>query len=141
MEPDPNSPGMLTLAAGTGPLAPWWIVVPLAAVALLATASHIIVLREAPAGALPESRRRIRIATSWVIMVAIPLTAYAFGIASPAKPGIYSMVWLAVVGLLGAIVLLAMLDAFNTVRLHRDETRRLRQDLGKPLRGTDDERG
>lgn len=135
-----NNPASMTLAAGSGALAPWWIVVPLAAVALLATASHIIVLREAPAGVLPESRRRIRVATSWVIMVAIPLTAYAFGIASPSKPGIFSIVWLAVVGLLGAIVLLATLDAFNTMRLHRDEARRLRRDLGEALRGGDDER-
>ncbi len=140
MQTDLDSPFSLTLAAGSGPLAPWWLVVPLAAIALLATASHIIVLREAPVGALPESRRRIRISTGWVVMVAIPLTAYAFGIATPSKPGVFSVVWLSVVGLLGAIVLLAMLDAFNTVRLHRDESRRLRRDLGAALRGKHDER-
>lgn len=129
----------VTLGAAPGALAPWWIVVPLAVVAILATAAHIIALREAPPGALPESRRRIRIATGWVIMGAIPLTAYAFGIADPGKPGVYTIVWMSVIGLLGAIVLLAMLDGFNTVRLHRDEARRLRRDMRRALRdGQDD---
>jgi len=136
----PTGVSVLTLGAANGPLAPWWVVVPLAAMALLATASHIIVLREAPVGALPESRRRIRVATGWVIMVAIPLTAYAFGIASPSRPGIYTIVWMSVVALLAAIVSLAMLDGFNTVRLHHGESRRLRQDMRDPLRDGDDAR-
>ncbi len=116
-----------TLAAGS--LAPGWLVLPLAAVALLATAAHIVALREAPRGALPESRRRIRIATGWVIMAAIPLTAYAFGIATPARVGTYMIVWMTVTALIGAILMLAMLDAMNTVRLHRAESRRLREDF------------
>jgi hypothetical protein len=121
-------------------LAPAWLVLPLAAVALLATAAHIIVLREAPAGAIPESRRRVRIATGWVIMVAIPLTAYGFGIADPDRPGVFMMVWTAVIGLIGAILLLAMLDAANTVRLHRAERRRLVNEL-KALRDEADDAG
>tara|TARA_R110000782_G_scaffold57258_18_gene119755 strand:- start:53035 stop:53433 length:399 start_codon:yes stop_codon:yes gene_type:complete len=112
-----------------GPLAPGWLVLPLAAVALIATAAHIIVLREAPKGAIPESRRRVRVATGWVILVTIPLTAYGFGIADPGRPGVFMTVWLAVIGLIGSILLLAMLDAANTLRLHRAESRRLRQDL------------
>lgn len=128
----------VTLAAGS--LAPAWLVLPLAAVALLATAAHIIVLREAPAGAIPESRRRVRIATGWVIMVAIPLTAYGFGIADPDRPGVFMMVWTAVIGLIGAILLLAMLDAANTVRLHRAERRRLVNEL-KALRDEADDAG
>lgn len=125
-------PGVMLLAAG--PLAPGWLVLPLALVALLATAAHIIVLREAPAGALPESRRRIRMAAGWVIMPTIPLTAYAFGIADPTRPGFYALVWMAVMGLLGVILILAFLDALNTVRLHRVEVRRLRREM-RQLRG------
>jgi hypothetical protein len=117
----------LTLAAGS--LAPGWLVLPLAALALLATAAHIIALREAPKGALPESRRRIRIATGWVIMAAIPLTAYAFGIATPSSVGTYMTVWMAVTALIGAILMLAMLDALNTMRLHRADARRLRDEF------------
>jgi hypothetical protein len=117
----------LTVAAGS--LAPGWLVLPLAALALLATAAHIIALREAPKGALPESRRRIRIATGWVIMAAIPLTAYAFGIATPSSVGTYMTVWMAVTALIGAILMLAMLDALNTMRLHRADARRLRDEF------------
>lgn len=120
---------VMVLSQSAGPLAPAWVVLPLAAVALLATAAHIIALREAPRGALPESRRRIRIATGWVIIIAIPLTAYAFGIATPARAGNYLLVWMAVVALLGAIVMLAVLDALNTLRLHRIAARRLRREF------------
>lgn len=127
-----------TLAAGS--LAPGWLVLPLAFLALLATAAHIIALREAPAGALPESRRRIRVATGWVIMPTIPLTAYAFGIAAPARPGAFMTVWTAVVGLLAVIMLLAFLDALNTVRLHRVETRRLRREIHELHRAERDAR-
>jgi hypothetical protein len=125
------------LVLAQGPLAPGWLVLPLAGVALIATASHIIVLREAPPGALPESRRRIRLATSWVIMAAIPLTAYAFGIARPSAVGAYIGVWMVVVALLGAVLLLAMLDALNTMRLYRAAQRRLRDELRR-LRESDD---
>lgn len=127
---------MLTL--GTDSLAPGWLVLPLAGVALLATAAHIVALREAPAGALPESRRRIRTATGWVIMVTIPLTAYAFGIATPSDAGVYLTVWMAVVALLGAILMLALLDAVNTMRLHRAAVRRLRAEYRRLREGDDD---
>ncbi len=121
-----------------GPLAPAWLVLPLAFLALLATAAHIVALRDAPRGALPESRRRIRIATGWVILITVPLTAYAFGIAQPAKAGTYLMVWMMVTALLGAILILAMLDAFNTVRLHRAAAGRLRRDFQSLSEGDDD---
>lgn len=131
----------LTLGAaggGGGSLAPGWLVLPLAAVALLATATHIIVLREAPKGTLPESRRRIRLATGWVIMATIPLTAYAFGIATPSKAGTYMTVWMVVTALIGAILMLAMLDGLNTMRLHRAAVRRLRDDFRR-IREDEDE--
>ena len=130
---------MTVVTLAQGPLAPAWVVLPLAGIALVATAAHILALREAPRGALPESRRRIRIATGWVILVTIPLTAYAFGIAQPAKTGTYLMVWMAVMALLGAILLLAMLDAINTVRLHRLATRRLREQFRRVREAGHDE--
>lgn len=125
-----------TLAAGS--LAPGWLVLPLAGVALLATAAHIIALREAPKGALPESRRRIRVATGWVIMVTIPLIAYAFGIATPSSVGTYMTVWMAVTALIGAILMLAMLDAMNTIRLHRTDARHLRNEFRRIQEGDDE---
>lgn len=128
----------MTALGAHGPLAPAWLVLPLACLALLATAAHVVALRDAPRGALPESRRRIRIATGWVILITVPLTAYAFGIAQPAKAGVYLMVWMMVTALLGAILILAMLDALNTVRLHRAAAGRLRRDFQRLSEGDDD---
>lgn len=128
--------GAWTLAQGS--LAPGWLVLPLAALALIATAAHIIALREAPKGSLPESRRRIRIATGWVILVTVPLTAYGFGIADPDRTGVFVLVWTASTGLIGTIVILALLDAANTVRLHRLASGRLRDELRR-LRESDDD--
>lgn len=127
-------------AATAGPIAPAWLVLPLAAVALVATAMHIIALREAPAGTIPESRRRIRTAAGWVIMFAVPLSAYAFGIATPARAGAFMTVWLSVIALVGTILILAMLDGLNTVRLHRGANRRLRRDYRGLREMGDDER-
>jgi hypothetical protein len=111
----------------------------MAGVALLATAAHLIALKEAPKGALPESRRRIRTATGWVIMFAIPLSAYAFGIATPGRAGTFVLVWTAVVGLVGVILMLAMVDAINTMRLHRRASRRLRRDWQRMREGESDD--
>ena len=130
---------MITIGSPHGPLAHWWLVLPMAAVALLATAAHLIALKEAPPGALPESRRRIRTAAGWVIMFAVPLSAYAFGVATPGRAGAFMLVWTAVVGLVGVVLLLAMLDAMNTVRLHRRATRRLRRDWRRIREGDRDD--
>ena len=115
------------------PIAPAWVVFPIAAVVLIAVAGNIIALREAPKGQIPESRRRIRIATSVVVMCTIPLTAYGFAVASTAKPEVFVIVWTMVVGLLGGILILAGADMLNTVRLHRKDKARLRTDYRKIL--------
>ena len=129
----------LAQAANHAPLAPAWLVLPLAVLAMVATAAHVIALREAPAKSIPESRRRIRTAGGWVILLTIPLSAYAFGIAVPAKTGTYMIVWTAVVALIGAILILAMLDAFNTLRLHHDDARRLRREFARLREVQDDD--
>lgn len=109
-----------------GPLAPSWIVLPLAMIALLVVAAHLIVLREHAQGKMPESRRQIRMVTGWVTMFTIPLLAYSFGIVSPTNQDAFLTAWLAVVGLLSAIVLMAAIDALNSIRLARLQTKELR---------------
>jgi len=122
------------------PIASPWIVFPIAIVLLIAVAGHMIALRELPAGRVPESRRRIRIATGWVIMFTIPLSAYGFAIASTAEPNIFVFVWTAVVLLIGCILVLAMIDMFNSARINRQQSEQLNSELGRILKGKDPER-
>lgn len=121
------------------PIAPAWFVLPLASVALLLQAGYLVALRELPCDRMPPSRKRIRVATGWLSMFAIPLSAYGFGIATPADPGTFTLVWLAVIGLIAGILLLAMLDTVNTMRLHRHARRDLHRELRTHLRRDLDE--
>jgi len=110
----------------TDPLAPWWIVLPLALVAMVTIASHLIWIRGADE--VMESRRRIRTANDVVMLVTIPLLAYAFGLATPAESRVFALVWMACVGLLLVIVLLAFIDSANSLLVNARQRRRLRED-------------
>lgn len=118
----------------TGPIAPTWFVLPLALVALVLQAGYLMAIREAKPEQMPPSRKRIRVATGWLSMFAIPLAAYGFGIASPSDPGTFTIVWMLVIGLIAAIVMLAVLDSVNTVRLSRKDGDRLRRELRERLK-------
>lgn len=108
------------------PMAPTWLVLPLAAVTLLLLAGYILSLRSE---SVPPKRRRIRTANTLLMMLATPLIAYAFGIVPPANARMFLLAWLAITGLLAIIILLAGLDALYSVRLHREQRRAVRQAL------------
>lgn len=116
------------------PIAPAWLVLPIAAVALILQAGYLLVLRDATPEQMPASRKRIRTATGWLSMFAIPLSAYGFGIASPSDAGTFTIIWMLVIGLVSAIVMLAMLDAMNTMRLHRNDGDQIHKELREKLR-------
>jgi drug/metabolite transporter (DMT)-like permease len=118
----------------TGPIAPSWFVLPLALVALVLQAGYLIAIKELGPDRMPPSRKRIRVATGWLIMFAIPLSAYGFGIAHPGDAGTFAIVWMAVIGMVTGIVILAVLDAVNTMRLHRKDGRAIRRELREGLR-------
>ncbi|MEM9066308.1 MAG: hypothetical protein AAGB51_12550 [Planctomycetota bacterium] len=120
------------LSQSADPLAPSWLVLPLALVAMVLIAGHLLAVRGAD---MPESRRRIRSAADVVMLVLSPILAYAFGIATPADTRTFTLVWAACVGLLFAVILLAFLDSANNVRLHRRELRQ----LGREARATREE--
>lgn len=103
-------------------------------IALLVVAAHLLVLREHAIGKMPESRRQIRMITGWVMMFTIPLIAYGFGIVSPSNQQEFVLAWTCIVGLLGGIVLLACVDAINSIRLARRQTRKLNQEFRAILR-------
>lgn len=118
----------------TGPIAPSWFVLPIAMIALVLQAGYLMAIRELGPDRMPPSRKRIRIGAGWLSMFAIPLAGYGFGLANPNDTGTFTIVWMLVIGLLGAIVLLAMLDAVNTVRIHRKDGHKLHKELREHLK-------
>jgi len=117
----------------TGPIAPTWFVLPIALIALVLQAGYLIAIKEQRPDRMPPSRKRIRIATGWLSIFAIPLSAYGFGIASPSDAGTFTVVWMLVIGLIAAIVMLAVLDAVNTMRLQRKAGYRVRKEMREHL--------
>ena len=117
----------------SSPIAPIWLVLPLALLALIVQAGYLIALRELPKGKIPPSRRRIRTATGWMSMFAIPLTAYGFGIATMEDPSTFAIVWMVVIGLIAAILMLSGLDAINTMRLRRVAQQQLEKEYRTAL--------
>lgn len=104
------------------PLAPLWLIAPLAVLAMLAIAGHVLLLWKAH---IPASRRRIRLVNGVVMLFATPIAVYAFGIVTPAQASLFQFAWLMTAGLLLIILLLAILDALNSLRVHASESRRI----------------
>lgn len=113
---------MMTLASG--PILNAWIGVPLGVVTLLLVAAHVALLSRVD---MPESRRRIRRVNGWIMLGAIPVAVYAFCVATPASPRAFTLSWMAVLGLVAIVLMLACMDILNTLRLHRAEQREIRR--------------
>lgn len=113
---------MMTLASG--PILNAWIGVPLGVVTLVLVAAHVALLSRVE---MPESRRRIRRVNGWIMLATIPVAVYAFCIASPAAPRAFALSWMAVLGLVAIVLMLACMDILNTLRLHRAEQREIRR--------------
>ena len=98
---------------------------PVALVLLIAVAINLLLLLNSE---MPPSRRRIRIATGWLMLILVPLGAAAFGVVSPADPRAFVLVWTLVVSILLILIVLSLLDIANTARLHRREREALKRD-------------
>src|SRR6476659_3985942 len=110
----------------SGPLAPVWLVVPIAVLTLLVIAAHVLALDKAE---MPHSRRRIRKVNGLLMMFTVPLVAYAFGVASPSQARVFVLVWMIVAGLVFLVLMLAMLDIVNTWRVTWNERRQLKRQI------------
>lgn len=111
-------------------LAPTWAVIPMAALTLLAVAAHARALAQED---VPPSRRRIRSANALVMLVAIPIGAYAIGVAEPAADQrAFVLAWTLLAGLLVVVTGLAVLDMLNTYRLYRRGKREMLRKLRQP---------
>ncbi len=117
---------------------PPWVVLPIAALALLVIAAHIMAMYEVE---MPIRRRRIRTASGLLMMLITGLLAYALSLApvggeAPLRQdhaSVFLQVWLMIIVLIGMVVLLAGLDAIETLRLgvqsRRQMRRRLRENM------------
>lgn len=111
---------MIALTGQSVAVSPW-IALPIAAVAMALVGWHASGLAGAD---MPRSRRRIRIANSWVMLLGIPLLAAGSSVIDPQRsPRAFVLVWLAVGVLLLLCVGLAVADALNTWRLAGAERR------------------
>lgn len=110
------------------PLAPAWLIVPIGSVVILLIAAHVGALRRAE---MPESRRRIREANGLLMLCGVPLATYALCMASPSDSRAFLLSWTACVGLVGLVLLLAVIDAVNTLRLHWAARAALRMEIAR----------
>jgi hypothetical protein len=100
------------------PLVSPWIGIPLAGVVMLLASVHVLLLQSA---GVPPSRRRLRTASGLIILLLAPLLCYAMCIASTANARQFVLVWMGVLGLLFIVLMLAIMDMFNNVRIARQE--------------------
>jgi hypothetical protein len=114
------------LAQTQTPVAPAWLVLPLAVLALLVVAWHWLSLGRAE---MPAPRKRIRSVCGGLMLVSVPVFAYAFGIASPAKPRQFVLAWMIASSLLMLVLLIAALDLAYTAWEARRELSRLRREM------------
>jgi hypothetical protein len=117
--------------AAEGAMLPLWITAPLAVVLMALVAGHILLMR---AVEMPASRRRIRTANGAVILILLPTMAYALSVSAPDDQRGFVLTWVCVIGLLGLVIALAVLDILNSLRLAVGEAVALRRQARRALR-------
>lgn len=117
--------------ASDSPILPAWLVIPAAAATMLLIAGHVLAMHSVR---MPPSRRRIRTANSLLMLLIVPLLAYALAIASARDEREFVLVWLTVIGLLWIVVMISAIDVLNTLRMHVAERRALRRRMRETLR-------
>lgn len=122
----------MTIMLASETLAHPWVVMPMAILSLLVVAGHLSLLARSD---MPPSRVRIRTANGLVMLLSLPVAAYALAIAKPAvDQRAFVIAWTMTAGMITIVLLLALLDIANTWRLHRREVRVLRERLDEARR-------
>lgn len=107
------------------PVLPAWAVFPVAFLAMFVLAGHILALWKSE---MPASRRRIRMFSSMLMLLATPLIAWATAVLVPeTQPRPWVLAWTAITGLLCIVLLIAIIDMANNYRIaarDRAEARR-----------------
>lgn len=104
----------MLLLATNGPIASPWATVPIVSLAIILVAAHVLAIQRVP---MPSSRRRIRTANGLLMLVALPLLAYAACVATPADKRVFVLAWMSVMILVSMVLVLALLDVANNIRL------------------------
>lgn len=112
-------------------LVPIWVSAPLAMIMLVTVAAHLLAMRGAD---MPESRRRIRTANGWLILVTVPVLVVAFSVVSPQHARQFALIWAVAMVLVCFTILMAFVDMVNNLRIARLHRRRLSRTLGAQLR-------
>ena len=110
------------------PIVPWSIAGPLAALAVCLVGLHLYLIGHSGA---PASTRRIRTANGLVMLVLIPALACGLSLVHKGSAGearVFVLTWMLIVGLVGIVLGLALIDLMNNLRL-TVKTRRLRNQL------------
>ena len=122
----------------SSPMLPLWVVAPIGILTLLVLAGHFLAIRTSVVDA---RRRRIRAASSGLLMLTVPIFCYGLTGTSPARSREFVLVWLMIAVLLLFVIMLALTDLIHTMQLHRAHLRELRQSIwvsrqpGKPAAG------
>lgn len=113
----------------TATIIPFWLGVPVAAAVMLFVAAHALSLGESDH---PASRKRIRLASSVVMLLTVPLLTVAFCVLDPnVHPREWALSMLASICMVSFVLLLAGLDIINTMRLSMMARGQLRQELAE----------
>lgn len=134
-----SPPAGLTIAAtfSDEPLMPAWIAIPIAMAAIMVVAAHVASMYRA--SDMPPSRRRIRLANAWLMVITIPLLAFAVSIISPARQRTFVLVWSAAAGLVFLVLTVALIDMLNNHRLYTRSRLQLREQFERARREVADE--
>lgn len=109
------------------PIVPWSVALPLAGVGVALVGVHLFLIGRSGA---PASTRRIRTANGLVMLVLLPALACGLSLVHKGSVGearVFVLTWMLIVGLVGIVLGLALLDLMNNVRLavkarrHRNE--------------------
>ncbi len=112
-------------------LVPIWVSAPLAMITLVTVAAHLLAMRGAD---MPESRRRIRTANGWLILITVPVLVVAFSVVSRSQPRQFVLIWVVAMALVCFTILMAFVDMVNNLRIARIQRQRLSRTMGAQLR-------
>ncbi len=118
-------------ALSNDPFAPAWFVVPVGVFTLIVLVGHLLSLRGVQ---MPASRRRIRLATGFLMVLSAPLLIYGLAYVPPSRGRIFILCWMAIAALVLVVLALAWIDVMNNLRLARLERAALLRDRAILLR-------